>query len=60
MRRGYGALLHATPGDKQDVDEEETGKMPPAENEKIDFLTYVFGKPGELDRDLARMGNPAS
>ena len=24
--------------------------------EKVDAWTYVFGKPGELDRDLARMG----
>ena len=26
------------------------------EEEKISLLTYVFGKPGELDRDLARLG----
>jgi len=24
--------------------------------EKVDIMTYFFGKPGELDRDLARLG----
>ena len=28
---------------------------PPAE-EKVDAITYVFGKPGELQGDMARMG----
>ena len=28
---------------------------PPAE-EKVDAMTYVFGKPGELQGDMARMG----
>jgi hypothetical protein len=31
------------------------GIVSPA-SEKVDAWTYVFGKPGELDRDLARLG----
>ena len=27
-----------------------------AEPEKVDAMTYVFGKPGELQGDMARMG----
>ena len=29
---------------------------PPAEPEEVDAMTYVFGKPGELQGDMVRMG----
>jgi hypothetical protein len=31
-------------------------RSPLQAEEKVDLWTFVFGKPGELDRDLARMG----
>ena len=32
------------------------GKLETRAGEAPDLATYVFGKPGELDRDLARLG----
>ena len=46
---------HVRRADEASPDAAEAADAP-AEPEKVDAMTYVFGKPGELQGDMARMG----
>ena len=48
---------HVRFADEAPPDAAEAADAPAeAEPEKVDAMTYVFGKPGELQGDMARMG----
>ncbi len=51
----FKSVSEAKKAEKGMMLKEEEPEMK-GQREKVDLITYIFGKPGELDRDLAMLG----